>query len=188
MIPDSKVNETLKLMGRPAGDRLTPEVTREFCQRTGSKAMLTGSIAGLGNQYVIGLKAVNCQSGDLLAEAQERAASKEGVLNALNAAAVPSAEQAGRVAEHGTGIRYTIIGGNNAVARRAEDLQPRPEDGSCERPGQAAAMPFYKRAVELDPNFASAYFFLSNTIPTPLSTKRNVRLSPPAKPTTCGKK
>ena len=82
------MNETLKLMGRPAGDRLTPEVTREVCQRTGSKAMLTGSIAGLGSQYVIGLKAVNCNTGDVLAEAQEQAAGKEAVLKALDNAAV----------------------------------------------------------------------------------------------------
>ena len=75
-------------MGRPAGDRLTPEVTREVCQRTGSKAMLTGSIAGLGSQYVIGLKAVNCNTGDVLAEAQEQAAGKEAVLKALDTAAV----------------------------------------------------------------------------------------------------
>ena len=88
LVSDRKVNETLKLMGRPAGDRLTPEVTREVCQRTGSKAMLTGSIAGLGSQYVIGLKAVNCNTGDVLAEAQEQAAGKEAVLKALDAAAV----------------------------------------------------------------------------------------------------
>src|SRR5262249_35895179 len=88
MISDNKVNETLKLMGRPAGDRLTPEVTREVCQRTGSKAMLTGSIAGLGSQYVIGLKALNCQSGDVLAETQQQATSKEGVLKGLDTAAV----------------------------------------------------------------------------------------------------
>ena len=88
LVSDRKVNETLKLMGRQAGDRLTPEVTHEICQRTGSKAMLTGSIAGLGNQYVIGLKAVNCNTGDVLAEAQEQAADKEAVLKALDAAAV----------------------------------------------------------------------------------------------------
>jgi len=63
MISDSKVNQTLKLMGRTAGDRLTPELTREVCQRTSSKAMLTGSIAGLGSQYVIGLKAVTARAG-----------------------------------------------------------------------------------------------------------------------------
>ena len=88
LISDRRVNETLKLMGRPAGDRLTAEVTREVCQRTGSKAVLTGSIAGLGSQYVIGLKAVNCNTGDVLAEAQERAAGKEAVLKALDTAAV----------------------------------------------------------------------------------------------------
>ena len=88
LVCDRKVSETLKLMGRPAGDRLTPEVAHEVCQRTGSKAMLTGSIAGLGSQYVIGLKAVNCDTGDVLAEAQEQAAGKEAVLKALGNAAV----------------------------------------------------------------------------------------------------
>ena len=82
------MNETLKLMGRSAGDRLTPEVAREVCQRTGSKAMLTGSIASLGGQYVIGLKAVNCDTGAVLAEAQEQAPGKEAVLKTLDAAAV----------------------------------------------------------------------------------------------------
>src|SRR5208282_3861151 len=88
LISDRRVNETLKLMGRSPDDRLTANVTREVCQRTGSKAMLTGSIAGLGSQYVIGLKAVSCNTGDVLAEAQEQAAGKETVLKALDAAAV----------------------------------------------------------------------------------------------------
>src|SRR5208283_6136182 len=66
----------------------TVDVTREVCQRMGDKAMLTGSIAGLGRQYVIGLKAMNCNTGDVLAEAQEQATSKEAVLKALDAAAV----------------------------------------------------------------------------------------------------
>ena len=88
LVSERRVNETLKLMGRSPEDRLTANVTREVCQRTGSKAMLTGSIAGLGSQYVIGLKAVNCNTGDVLAEAQEQAADKEAVLKALDAAAV----------------------------------------------------------------------------------------------------
>jgi hypothetical protein len=88
LVSGDKVNQTLKLMGRPPGDRLTPEVTREVCQRVGSKAMLTGSFAALGSQYVIGLKAVNCNTGDVLAEAQEQAAGKELVLKALDAAEV----------------------------------------------------------------------------------------------------
>ena len=80
LISDGKVNGTLKLMGRRAGERLTPKVAREVCQRTGSKAMVTGSIAGLGSQYVIGLKAVNCDTEDALAETQAQAAGKEAVL------------------------------------------------------------------------------------------------------------
>jgi serine/threonine protein kinase len=88
LVSERRVNETLKLMGRSPEDRLTANLTREVCQRTGSKAMLTGSIAGLGSQYVIGLKAVNCNTGDVLAEAQEQAADKEAVLKALDAAAV----------------------------------------------------------------------------------------------------
>ncbi len=88
LVSDRTVNETLKLMGRPPGDRLTPEVAREVCQRTISKAMLTGYIVPLGAQYVLGLKAVECNSGDVLAEAQEQAPAKEAVLKALDAAAV----------------------------------------------------------------------------------------------------
>ncbi len=89
LVSERRVNETLKLMGRPAGDPLTPDVAREVCLRTGSKAMLTGSIAALGSQYVVGLKAVNCEAGDVLAEAQKQAAGKETVLQgALDAAAV----------------------------------------------------------------------------------------------------
>jgi len=87
VLSDNKVSATLKLMSRPAGTKLTPEVTRELCQRAGSKAYLAGSIASLGSQYVLGLKAVNCQSGDPLAEQQVTAASKEKVLDALGEAA-----------------------------------------------------------------------------------------------------
>jgi eukaryotic-like serine/threonine-protein kinase len=87
VLSENKVTETLKLMSRPAGTKLTPEVTRELCQRTGSKAYLAGSIASLGSQYVLGLKAVNCQSGEPLAEEQVTAASKEKVLDTLGEAA-----------------------------------------------------------------------------------------------------
>jgi serine/threonine protein kinase/tetratricopeptide (TPR) repeat protein len=155
MIPDSKVNQTLKLMGRPAGDRLTPEVTREVCQRTSSKAMLTGSIAGLGSQYVIGLKAVNCQSGDLLAEAQEQAAGKEGVLKALDAAAVglrgKLGESLSTVQEYATPLADATTPSLEAL--KAYSLGQKTRYAK----GETAALPFYKRAVELDPNFAEAY-------------------------------
>ncbi len=74
-------------MTRPPGTKLTPDLARELCQRSGSKAYLSGSIASLGSEYVLGLKAVNCQSGDTLAEEQVTAASKEKVLDALGEAA-----------------------------------------------------------------------------------------------------
>ena len=87
VLPENKVAETLKLMARPAGTALTPEVARELCQRAGSKAYIAGSIGSLGSQYVLGLKAVNCQSGDPLAQEQVTAEAKEKVLDALGEAA-----------------------------------------------------------------------------------------------------
>jgi eukaryotic-like serine/threonine-protein kinase len=159
MISDNKMNQALKMMGHPAGDRLTPEVTRELCQRIGSKAMLTGTIAALGNQYVIGLKAVNCQNGDLLTEAQEQAASKEKVLKALDAAAVRLRSKLGEslstVQEYATPLEYATTPSLEAL--RAYSLGRKTRTTK----GDAAALPFYKRAIELDPNFAYAYLSLA---------------------------
>ena len=155
LVSEHKVNETLKLMGRSSGDRLTPEVTREVCQRTGSKAMLTGSIAGLGSQYVIGLKAVNCSTGDVLAEAQEQAAGKETVLKALDAAAV---SLRGKLGESLSSVQKYATPVEAATTPSLEALKAY----SLGRKmffakGNTAAVPFLKRAVELDPNFAIAY-------------------------------
>jgi len=87
VVGENKVVATLKLMARPANSPLTPQVARELCQRAGSKAYIAGSIAGLGSEYVLGLKAVNCQSGDVLAQEQATAGAKEKVLDALGRAA-----------------------------------------------------------------------------------------------------
>ena len=87
VISESKVTETLKLMTRSPDTKLTPDVTRELCQRAGSKAYIAGSIASLGSQYVLGLKVVNCRNGDTLAQEQVTAAAKEKVLDALGDAA-----------------------------------------------------------------------------------------------------
>ena len=87
LLSDSEVAKTLQQMTRPASTKLTPEVARELCQRAGSKAYLTGSIGSLGSEYVLGLKAANCQNGDTLAQELVTAASKEKVLDALGAAA-----------------------------------------------------------------------------------------------------
>jgi tetratricopeptide (TPR) repeat protein len=159
LVSDRKVNETLKLMGRPAGDRLTPEVTREVCQRTGSKAMLTGSIAGLGSQYVIGLKAVNCNTGDVLAEAQEQAAAKEAVLKALDAAAVSMrsklGESLGSVEKYATPVEEATTPSLEALKAYSLGVK------TFNTKGDTAALPFFKRAVDLDPNLAMAYSWMA---------------------------
>ena len=159
LISEDKVNETLKLMGRPAGDRLTPEVTREVCQRTGSKAMLAGSIAGLGSQYVIGLKAVNCNTGDVLAEAQEQAAGKEAVLKALDAATVSLRSELGEslssVQKYATPVEEATTPSLEALKAYSLGVK------TTYAKGVAAALPFFKRAVDLDPNFAVAYSWMS---------------------------
>ena len=159
LVSERKVNETLKLMGRPAGDRLTPEVAREVCLRTGSKAMLAGSIAGLGSQYVIGVKAVSCNTGDVLAEAQEQAAGKEAVLKALDAAAVSLRSKLGEslssVQKYATPVEEATTPSLEALKAYSLALKT----GAAK--GEIAALPFFKRAVELDPNFAMAYAWMS---------------------------
>ena len=159
LVSEQKVSETLKLMGRSASDRLTPEVTSEVCQRTGSKAMLTGSIVTLGSQYVIGLKAVNCNTGDLLAEAQQQAAGKEAVLKALNRAAVSLRGQLGEslrsVQKYATPVEEATTPSLEAL--KAYSLGQKTRFAK----GETAALPFYTRAVALDPNFAMAYRAMS---------------------------
>jgi serine/threonine protein kinase/tetratricopeptide (TPR) repeat protein len=159
LLTADKVNETLKLMGRPTSDRLTPEITREVCQRTGSKAMLTGSIAGLGSQYVIGLKAVDCNTGEVLAEAQEQAAGKEAVLKALDNAAISLRSKLG---ESLTSVqKYAVplveLTTPSLEALKAFSLGRK----TFYAQGGTAALPFFKRAAELDPNFAAAYGAMS---------------------------
>ena len=160
LVSDRKVNETLKLMGRPAGDRLTPEVAHEVCLRTDSKAMLAGSIAGLGSQYVIGLKAVNCDTGDVLAEAQEQAAGKEAVLKALDAAAVSLRGKLGEslssVQKYATPVAEATTPSLEAL--KAYSLAMK----KLSTEGDAASVPSLARATELDSNFALAYAHLGN--------------------------
>jgi hypothetical protein len=122
--------------------------------RAGSRAYLAGSIASLGSQYVLGLKAVNCQSGDPLAEAQVRAASKEKVLDALGEAALScAASWANRWPR--ADVRRSARTGHHVFARSSEGVQPW-QKGRNEK-GSAAALPYDQRAIELDPNFATGY-------------------------------
>ena len=162
LVSELKVNETLKLMGHPTGDRLTPEVIREVCLRTGSKAMLTGSIAGLGSQYVIGLKAVNCNTGDVLAEAQEQAAGKEAVLKALDAVAL---DLRSRLGESLSTVQKFDTPLEQATTSSLEALQVYSlgQKTMVQNNDNAAAAPLFQQAIRLDPNFAMAYASLGTS-------------------------
>src|SRR5271154_3921524 len=155
VLPENKVAATLKLMSRPAGTKLTPEVTRELCQRAGSKAYLAGSIASLGSQYVLGLKAVNCQSGEPLAEEQVTAASKEKVLDALGEAASKLRTELG---ESLATVQKLDVPLSEATTSSIEALKAYSlgVKASNEK-GSAAALPYHQRAIELDANFAMGY-------------------------------
>ena len=155
LVSDRRVNDTLRLMGRPAGDRLTPEIAREVCLRTGSKVLLTGSIAMLGRQYVIGLKATNCNTGDLLAEAQQPATSKEAVLKALD---ISSTHVRSKLGESLSSVQKYATPLEEATTPSLEALKAF-SLGQKTRYAKAdnGALPFFKRAVELDPNFALAH-------------------------------
>ena len=155
VLSDNKVAATLKLMTRPRDTRLTPDVARELCQRAGSKAYLTGSIASLGSQYVLALKAVNCRSGDPLAEEQVTAASKEKVLDALGEAA---SKLRGELGESLATVQKFDVPLSEATTSSLEALKAyslgRKAMGEK---GAAAALPYVQRAIELDQNFAMGY-------------------------------
>jgi eukaryotic-like serine/threonine-protein kinase len=155
LVSQGKVSQTLKLMDRPADAALTPEIAREVCQRTGSRAMLTGAIAALGSQYVIGLRAVDCNTGDVLAEALEPAAAKESVLKALDAAAIGIRSKLG---ESLTSVQQYATPLEEATTPSLDALQAYSQgEKTMVTKGDSAALPFFQRAVELDPNFAVAY-------------------------------
>jgi len=159
LVSELKVTDTLKLMGRPAGDRLTPEIAREVCQRTGSKAMVIGRIDGLGSQYVIGLKAVGCNTGDVLAEALEQAAGKEAVLKALDAAVV---SLRGKLGESLSTVQKYATPLAEATTPSLEALKAYSLGKKIQlAKGDTAALPLFKRAAELDSNFAAAYQAMS---------------------------
>jgi serine/threonine protein kinase/tetratricopeptide (TPR) repeat protein len=160
VFPENKVAATLKLMSRPAGTKLTPEVTRELCQRAGSKAYLAGSIASLGSQYVLGLKVVNCQSGDPLAEEQVTAASKEKVLDALGVAA---SKLRGELGESLPTVQKFDVPLAQAATSSLEALKAYSLGiKALNEKSFPAALPYFQRAIQLDPNFAMGYNVLGN--------------------------
>jgi tetratricopeptide (TPR) repeat protein len=160
VLSDSAVTKTLQEMTRPTGTKITPEVARELCQRAGSKAYLAGSIASLGSEYVLGLKAVNCRSGDTLAEEQATAASKETVLDTLGQAA---SKLRGELGESLATVQKLDVPLAEATTSSLEALQAYTlgEKADSEK-SIAAALPYHQRAVQLDPNFAMGYRAVGN--------------------------
>jgi serine/threonine protein kinase/Flp pilus assembly protein TadD len=155
VLSDRRLSETLKLMGRSADLRVTRDVGREVCLRTGSKALLVGSIASLGSHYAIGLKAVSCRAGDLLGAAQAEAESREKVLQTLGEAA---ATLRGKLGESLASVQKFDKPLDEATTSSLEALQAYTEgDRLAREKGDTDALPLLKRAVELDPNFARAY-------------------------------
>ncbi len=155
VIPQSRVQQTLGFMGRQANERLTSDVARELCERVGSKAMLSGSIASLGSQYVLTLNAINCQTGDSLAEEQAQAASKEQVLTALGSAV---SKMRGKLGESLASIQKFDVPIDLVTTSSLEALKAfAMGNAEFDQEREIQALPFYKRAVELDPNFAWVY-------------------------------
>ena len=153
ILSDRKVGETLKLMGRAATDRVTADVARELCLRTGSKAVIGGSISNLGSQYIVSLDAVACSTGDSLAKEQAEAASKEGVLKALGTAA---SSLRARLGESLASVQKFDVP-VEATTPSLEALKAYSMGITTQRTkGDAEAVPFMRRAIELDPNFATA--------------------------------
>jgi serine/threonine protein kinase/tetratricopeptide (TPR) repeat protein len=161
ILSDAKVRGAMKLMGHSPGDPVPPDVARDLCQRTGSAAVFEGSIAALGSQYVLGLNAVNCRTGDLLAQEQVQAARKEEVLKALDQASAKLREKVGE--SLGTIEKYdTPLA--EATTASLDALKAYSQGRKIGRSGDfAAAIPYLKRAIELDPKFATAYLALGIT-------------------------
>jgi tetratricopeptide (TPR) repeat protein len=155
ILSEEKVRQTLREMTRSPGERLTQDLAREVCQRVGSKAYLAGSIAALGTQYVIGLEALNCASGDVLAREQVTATGKEQVLQAVGQAA---AKLRNEVGESLNSVQKFDVPPEQATTNSLEALKTLTlATKTAHEKGDAEAIPFFKRAIELDPNFALAY-------------------------------
>jgi DNA-binding winged helix-turn-helix (wHTH) protein/tetratricopeptide (TPR) repeat protein len=155
LVSEDRVQQTLRLMGQSPEAHLTPKIARELCQRTHSAVVLDGSIASLGSQYVLGLKAVDCLTGDFLAQEQVTAGSKERVLKGLDEAATKLRERLGEslstLQKFDTPIEQATTPSLEALKAYSVGEKVRHAKGDSE------ALPFFQRAVELDPNFAMAF-------------------------------
>jgi eukaryotic-like serine/threonine-protein kinase len=158
IISDQQIQQTLQMMSQKPDAKLTPEIGRELCQRTGSAAVLDGSIAQIGSQYLLTVKAVNCASGESLASAGAQASDKNHVLDALGKTA---SEIRNKLGESLSTVQKFDIPLERATTPSLEALKAYSSGGKVwSTTGADAAIPFYRRATELDPNFALAYAWL----------------------------
>jgi eukaryotic-like serine/threonine-protein kinase len=160
VLSDRKISETLGMMGHPNNERITADVGRELCLRTGSKAVLSGTISSLGSHYLIDLSAVACSTGDTLAKEQVEATSKEDVLKTLSRA---SSSLRTRLGESLPSVQKFDIP-IEATTSSLEALKNYSMGINTQREkGDVPAIPLFKRAIELDPNFPMAYAALANS-------------------------
>jgi serine/threonine protein kinase/Tfp pilus assembly protein PilF len=161
LLPGPEVRRTLQMMGRPADVRITPEMGREICEREGLKAYIAGKIAPMGSHYVLTLVAADAHTGAMLAHEQVEAANKEQVLGALSQAATQLRKQLGEslssVEKHDTPVEQATTHSLDALQAYSSGYRTKDEKGD------QAAVPFFERAVQLDPKFAMAYALLGTS-------------------------
>lgn len=155
LTPDARIQQLLRLMGQPAAAKLTPAIARDICERMGGGAILEGSIASLGAQYVLGVRATGCRSGDVLGEEQEQVARKEDVLNALSGIAsrlrARLGESLSTLDEHNRPLPDVSTASLEALKAYSAGLQAQGIQG------RLATIELFKRAVEIDDGFAMAH-------------------------------
>ena len=158
IISDQQIQQTLALMGQPADAKLTPVVARELCQRAGSAAAIDGSIAQIGTQYLLTLKAINCESGKTLASTEAQANDQNHVLEALGKM---SADLRNKLGESLSTVQKFDTPLEQATTPSLEALKAYSSGIRAVTTGSQPPIPFFKHAIELDPNFAVAYAYLS---------------------------
>jgi eukaryotic-like serine/threonine-protein kinase len=158
LISQYRAQQVLQLMGKPADTKITTQIAREICERTGSTAVLSGSISMLGSKYVLGMSATDCDSGKVLAEEQVQATKEEDVLDALGRAASKFRGRLGEslatIEKHNTPLAESSTSSLEALKAYSTGEKVHYSAGS------AATIPFLKRAIEIDPQFVMAYGML----------------------------
>jgi tetratricopeptide (TPR) repeat protein len=159
VLPEQRLQGTLRLMGRKPDEKITPAIARDICERTASKAMIAGAISQLGQSYVISLDASNCRTGDTIEKRQVQAANKDDVLKALGTAAEQLRRGLGEtlasIEKYDAPIQGATTGSLDALKSYSQGMTTR------RRLGDTASVPFFRRAIEEDPDFALAHARLS---------------------------